>query len=328
LSGGTATNTTMVSFSSMAMAAALTVSSASSQQLIFIPTHEHPQRQMTPSFMGSLNNNNNEPPCRTRRLEPWRQQVREHCRVDATTNCRHNIEKEERRATTSQNFFEDEINSFFDSIVSPPQSSTQQQMNSNIEDQFDSLVRNMLGFSLNAFDQIMAEATSQQQPSAIQLIRGEGRDEVNEEGVDNYPNEEDVDVGEENYPDVEGEDWDQFDKEQEQEGFEEVGEGKVSTEEDKEEDSESAASEDAVATMDALVANLAHRSIHRAAVESEEEGIGAQEDMISNLPKMLFDIGTNILAETTHSRRRLMEVGEGEENFDPHLQVKERLGKE
>jgi len=322
----------MVSFSSMVMAAALTISSSSAQQLIFIPTttHEHPQQMMmTPSF-NSLNNNN-EPPCRTRRLEPWRQQVREHCRLDATTNCRHNIEKEERRATTTS--FEDEINSFFDSIFSPPPSQ-QQHMNNNVEDPFDSLVRNMLGFSLNAFDQIMAEATSQQQqPSKIQLLseeEGEGRDEVNEEGVDNYPNEEDVDVGEENYPDVDGEDWDQFDGEQE--GFEEVGLGKVSTpQEDIEEDSESSASEDAaVNTMDALVANLAHRSIHRAATESEEEGIGAQEDIfqsLDNLPKKLFELGNNILAETTNSRRRLMEVGEGEGKVDPHLQVKERLGK-
>ena len=307
------------------MAAALTISSTGAQRLIFIPTHEHPQRQMMTSF-SSLNNGNNEPPCRTRRLEPWRQQVREHCRADATTNCRHNIEKEERRATTtSQNSFEDEINNFFDSIFSPPASSIQQQqMNNNIEDPFDSLVRSMLGFSLNAFDQIMAEATSQQ-PSTIQLIRGEGRDEVNEEGVDNYPNEEDVDVGEENYPDVDGEDWDQFDEEQE--GFEEVGVGKVS-QEDKE-DSESSASEDAaVTTMDALVANLAHRSIHRTAAELEEEGAGAQEDITSlfldNLPKKLFEMGNNILAETTHSRRRLME---GEGKIDPHLQVKERLGK-
>ena len=308
------------------MAAALTISSSSAQQLIFIPTttHEHQQQMMmTPSF--SSLNNNNEPPCRTRRLEPWRQQVREHCRVDATSNCRssNNIEKEEeRRATTTS--FEDEINSFFDSIFSPPPSASQQQ--TNIEDPFDSLVRSMLGFSLNAFDQIMAEATQQQPSTTIQLLsrEDEGQDEVNEEGVDNYPNEEDVDVGEENYPDEDGDDWDQF--EEEQEGFEEVGVGKVSTQEDKEEDSESAASEDAaasaMATMDALVANLAHRSIHL------EEGIGAQEDITSlfldNLPKKLFEMGNNILAETTHSRRRLME---GEGKIDPHLQVKERLGK-
>lgn len=303
------------------MAAALTVSSTSAQQLIFIPTTTH--QMMTPSF--SSLNNNNEPPCRTRRLEPWRQQVREYCRVDATANCRssNNIEKEEERraTTTSQSSFEDEINSFFDSIFSPPPSSSQHQMNNNVEDPFDSLVRSMLGFSLNAFDQIMAEATQQQPSTVQQLIRGEGQDEVNEEGVDNYPNEEDVDVGEENYPDIDGEDWDQF--EEEQEGFEEVGVGKVSTQEDEE------ASEDAaVTTMDALVANLAHRSIHRAVAESEEEGIGAQEDTTSlNLPQILFEIGNNILAETTHSRRRLMEVGEGEEKIDPHLQVRERLGR-
>ena len=83
-----------------------------------------------------------------------------------------------------------------------------------------------------------------------------------------------------------------------------------------------------VSAMDTLVANLAHRSIHRAADGGNN---GAREDIIlpslNNLPKMLFDAGNDLLAET-HSRRRLMEAEEGSHReVDPHLQVKERLGK-
>lgn len=247
---------------------------------------------------GTRSNSAAEPPCRQRRLEPWRQNVREQCHADAKTHCIQEEEEPPRnnRATTlllppssSMRSFDNEVDSFLDSIFTPTSSSDHayhQQLD------MDSIFNKMLGFSLYAFDQMMSEVVS---PSWGEAEQDGGKKEV--EG--DYSNSPPASTLATSVDD-------------------EVVE---------------VASKQAESALDQMVANLAHRSIHRGA-----EGTGAQEEKIilphslDKFSQQLFQLGNDILSETTHSRRRLMEAtGEGENTnivkVDPHLQVKERLGR-
>mmetsp|Transcript_34651 Transcript_34651/g.73075 ORF Transcript_34651/g.73075 Transcript_34651/m.73075 type:complete len:677 (+) Transcript_34651:232-2262(+) len=94
----------MASWKNAALAAVLSAHSATGQQVIFIPMHTatgpRPVVGSTPRSLESLlsgepplHNSNippapsGEPPCRQRRLEPWRRAVREACRAEAVDHC-------------------------------------------------------------------------------------------------------------------------------------------------------------------------------------------------------------------------------------------------
>ena len=309
----------MVSFRNVAVASLLSTTTTSAQQLIFLPTST--QRMVSSSSSsssgmlgGGTTNSAAEPPCRQRRLEPWRQNVREQCHTDAKTHC---IQEEEEtplrnnnRATTllpsssSMRSFDNEVDSFLDSIFTPTSSSDHayhQQLD------MDSIFNKMLGFSLYAFDQMMSEVVSpsyvvdSSSSTVVEKVWGEAEQDGEKKEVEgDYSNSPPASTLATSVDD-------------------EVVE---------------VASKQAEGALDQMVANLAHRSIHRGA-----EGTGAQEEKIilphslDKFSQQLFQLGNDILSETTHSRRRLMEAttGEGDNTnivkVDPHLQVKERLGR-
>ena len=296
----------MVSFRNVAVASLLSATTVTSaQQLIFLPTTQR-MVSSSSSSSGMVGGTNSaaEPPCRQRRLEPWRQNIREQCHTDAKTHCiqeepHRDLLPHNNRATTlpssSMRSFDNEVDSFLDSVFTPTSSSDHayhQQLD------MDSIFNNMLGFSLRAFDQMMSEVVS---PSyvdySLPVVEKVG------EGVEQDEGKKDA--------------------------VEEVeGESTVTTSADDE--VVEMASKQAESALDEIVANLAHRSIHRGA-----EGSGAQEEKIilpdfDKFSQQLFQLGNDILSDT-HSRRRLMEAtGEGDNNIvnvDPHLQVKERLGR-
>ena len=324
----------MVSVNNMVAAASLiTTVQVSAQQIILIPksqlftspTHSRMMISTSPASSSSML----EPPCRQRRLEPFRQHVRDNCVDDATKHCltadEHGEEEgritreEEQQSpfTPPSSFFnlDEEINSFFDSIFAPPLPPQQKRADDGVEryeedDPFDSVIRQMLGFSLRAFDDIM---TTSVPSSQTRLGNGNTNNMILGQSYDN-------------------EDSSSSDIEEEVEDEDVIIPQKFKLDEDyaiPQERVEEVSPEDvAVSAMDTLVINLAHRSIHRAADGGNN---GAREDIVlpslNNLPKLLFDVGNDLLAET-HSRRRLMEAEEGSHReVDPHLQVKERLGK-
>ena len=131
-----------------------------------------------------------EPPCRQRRLEPWRQNVREQCHTDAKTHCIQEEPPHNNRAPTlasSMRSFDDEVDSF---ISSSSDHVYHQQLD------MDSIFNNnMLGFSLRAFDQMMSEVVS---PSYVTDSLPVVEQKVGEAEKDEGKKD---DVGEENWDD-------------------------------------------------------------------------------------------------------------------------------
>lgn len=128
-----------------------------------------------------------EPPCRQRRLEPWRQRIREECAREADAHCpvptregsplqvllRNTAEERAMRdrnpippgsphsmvAPPSTLFdLSREMDSLFDSLFAPPQQRSMEVGGSNnreAEDPFEAIFDSMMGFSLRAFDRMM-----------------------------------------------------------------------------------------------------------------------------------------------------------------------------
>lgn len=193
-----------------ALAALLSPVAVSGQQVIFIPRSSLPSSYATTASAHQRRANamnmdsflfgggsggpmmaGEEPPCRTRRLEPWRRQVRAQCLVEADSHCAAQPKDDEdeneimetrdlRRKewkvgyedafSPSSSFnsqeatlmsLEKEMDSFFENLFGPPRqqspsSETPRLRNNNEgEDPFDKLLTDMLGFSLRAFDQVM-----------------------------------------------------------------------------------------------------------------------------------------------------------------------------
>lgn len=263
-----------------------------------------------------------EPPCRQRRLEPWRQQVREQCRAVADTQCSSRSEGGERdllsafmAAPSSSSVsspastmmtMEKEIDSLFEDMFAhgrrsaPPEFVLQSQ--DGEEDPFDKLLNNMLGLSLGAFDlkTMMADPTAADPASSTGGVIQELPEEDNGEG------EEEEGVG---LPYALS-----FDSDGDENSSQ--GSGHASNSEDY---LESAATPEQAAenALDVMVASLARSGALTG--NNEEERVIISAD---HLTKVLSRLGNNLLADT-NSRRRLQEG----HNQDPHLRVKERLAR-
>jgi len=102
--------------------------------------------------MGLSSDYGGEPPCRQRRLEPWRHQIRKMCSIEAYDNCSPEAMKVERSQPDQFDDLDSLLNAMFGS---PPQPQKVQKE----EDPFESLFSNMLELSIREFDKIMSQST-------------------------------------------------------------------------------------------------------------------------------------------------------------------------
>ena len=142
-----------------AMASLIVAAAGVSGQIIFIPTSSF----AAPSTPRGLFNNADdtgyfEPPCRQRRLEPFRQRVREECRLEASVYCSWEHPGEIRDlATTASIKQQTEQTSLFDAIFSPSSASSL-----GGGDPFLRIFDEMIGYSLRAFDESAAASSTAQ----------------------------------------------------------------------------------------------------------------------------------------------------------------------
>jgi len=263
--------------------AALLSSVATGQQLVFIPLSA--PLSISPPAVGAAG----EPPCRARRLAPFRQAVREECR--AVPGCVGPADPHSLASSvvvSPATSLEKEMEAFFADRFAPRFSLLGQvEDEGGEEDLFDTLFDTMLGASLRAYDRKALEIP-------IATVGVEDGEKV---------------VGAEK----EGEE-----DEEQAEGDAEVGKAEDSYASGSADYLEAAATPEEAAenALDVMVASLA-RSGALAAKEKENEGEVAAEW----LPEVLSRLGNVVEA---HSRRRLSEAGPGARP-DPHARVGERL---
>eukprot|EP00584_Thalassiosira_punctigera_P000547 CAMPEP_0172526948 /NCGR_PEP_ID=MMETSP1067-20121228/1766_1 /TAXON_ID=265564 ORGANISM="Thalassiosira punctigera, Strain Tpunct2005C2" /NCGR_SAMPLE_ID=MMETSP1067 /ASSEMBLY_ACC=CAM_ASM_000444 /LENGTH=573 /DNA_ID=CAMNT_0013310589 /DNA_START=96 /DNA_END=1817 /DNA_ORIENTATION=+ len=355
---------TVSSFRNAALASVLSAAAVSGQQVIFIPmssssssssasttTTMTPRRDaavnMDPFLFGSRGSAaGEEPPCRKRRLEPWRVQVRDRCLAEVNSHCpasaaaetvvlveptREGDEEEppmvardlRRREwkepqPRQQSDLEREVESFFQDLFAPPRVRLSSSPPSGSlpghdggEDPLDRILNDVLGFSLRAFDQMMmADATDPLNPPSppLTLVEGEGGEE-GEDGVETTEADswsEDADPPSPFSQGSESEDYAALTPEQ-------VAEN----------------------ALDVMVASLARSAAASSGSndvateeEEQEDEVGWEEvglPAVENLPQRLFQIGQDLLSETHYARRRLSEGRGGE--ADSRLQAKERLAR-
>eukprot|EP00578_Thalassiosira_sp_NH16_P012083 CAMPEP_0181114010 /NCGR_PEP_ID=MMETSP1071-20121207/20650_1 /TAXON_ID=35127 /ORGANISM="Thalassiosira sp., Strain NH16" /LENGTH=486 /DNA_ID=CAMNT_0023198081 /DNA_START=24 /DNA_END=1484 /DNA_ORIENTATION=+ len=272
---------------------------ASGQRVIFIPTGGSGglTTQSLPSSLMTGGMGGGEPPCRQRRLEPWRRRVREMCRAEAEDprKCHRDVlddvvPRSLAKSSSSSSSLSDlstEMDSFFESLFAPSQQREE-------EDPFERIFNGMMGFSLRAFDEmaamdgVVSGGEGEEEVGAIP----EGEDEDEEEAI--IPAHEDYGREEDERVIVDGEGAD------------------IPTQSVPEQAAEN--------VLDFMVASLAQRSAAAAAQQSDQTKEGLLPS-VHDIPDRLFRLGDEFLAEV-RSHRRLAEDEE-----DPRSQAKERLAR-
>jgi hypothetical protein len=252
-----------------------------------------------------------EPPCRQRRLEPFRQLVREECRFEAETHCRAPLAAAATRDLSSWMLFpatslgrddERRMGSLLDAIFASPPSlpspSSHRIEDSGEADPFERIFEEMMNWSLRAFDE--ASSSYAAKAAVAPPSAGGGKaDPEDERGETN--------VGEKT-----------------------GGDGAADAVAVPVPISPEIAAENA---LDVAVAELARRSIHRAgsgggAVAAEAAAAPALPD-VDELHDRLFRLGSGLLSESS-GKRRLLEKGPGADDaavVDPRAEVRERLAR-
>ena len=247
---------------------------------------------------------NTEPPCRSRRLEPFRQHVREECRLDAATHCP--IAAMTKSATTPTYSDDVWLNSLMESVLESPSSP------STFEDPFEKIMNSMLNeFFVHMMDleTIMDGTDGHVLNSPPELKSLTEQSDIAEAPLSSTRPSDDTSAS--------------------------------SSSSSSSSDDISATPLDEVAenSLDVLVATLAQRFIHN----EEEEGKSSTADTnlpsstsssqrMDDLSQRLSQLGNDLLSETrTARRRRLQESSIGSEEdvvaFDRQMRVKERVAR-
>ncbi|KAL3757619.1 hypothetical protein ACHAWU_004721 [Discostella pseudostelligera] len=256
-----------------------------------------------------------EPPCRSRRLEPFRQHVREECRLEAATQCTTMATPVTTTSMTTSRMMNTPaytndlwLNSLMESPSSP----------STEEDPFDKMMISML----QSIGQMMDLDVDEQW-----MIGGTDSVSVSPP-VMNRPSEPMAPLAE--LPDVvetnvgKGED--------EAVPSPHSSEASSASGSSSSDDIEFAIDNVAENSLDVLVATLADRFIHSEDVDSNakmDTNLPASK-RVENLSQHLSKLGDDLLAETriARSRRRLQEASTSDgDAIDQQLQVKERLAR-
>ena len=305
-----------------------------------------------------------EPPCRQRRLEPWRHAIREQCRLEAQTHCEKGFDEERELQSQQPQFvrasspfmtsssspfaqMEKEMDSFFSSVLNAPPIRTSAppirgRDEPEAEDPFDAIFSNMIDFSLRAFDQMMSDVAqrpaiipSQQRISRFVVMgpvvegKAEKSDYSDEEGVEDWGNSfegwgdddvnEEVKEEKEIPPEEEEDEEDPIPPPPQEDSTTTTSEDNGVVEIEIPTQTVSSAEQVAEDTLDMLVSKLAHS----AAVNAMSSPLSSVNDLSGEqVFQHLFDLGNGII-EDAHARRRLSEGGA----VDPHVEVKERLGR-
>jgi len=141
--------------------ASLLTSSASvaGQRIVLIPLSSSP----TSTAIDDGNSYAAEPPCRQRRLAPWRQRVRDRCRAAAERHCpseERDLRREGPRDASTYISFSP-VSTIFEELFAP--NFHDAGIEDATEDPLDALFNRMLGFSLRAFDQMVV---GEEQPAS------------------------------------------------------------------------------------------------------------------------------------------------------------------
>ena len=278
---------------SPAIASLIVAAMGVSGQIIFIPTSSFAVAPSTPR--GLLNNNNAdteyyfEPPCRQRRLEPFRQRVREECRLEASVYCswEHPGENRDLATTASMKQQAEQMASLFDAIfsTSAPSLGGNDHSISHELDPFQRIFDEMIGYSLRAFDEASSSSTAQHVFMSEPMYKEPKADKSN-------PNISTVDAED------------------------------VSIEAKDDEQNSAAPAAQAEHALDVAVAELARRTVN-GGVSVEGGDIKAPPALpnVNELHDRLFRFGSGLISDTIGKRR----LTEGE--ADPRTQVKQRLAR-
>ncbi len=266
-----------------------------------------------------------EPPCRSRRLEPFRQHVREECRLEAATHCTTMATPATTTTTMTTSRMMNTpaytndlwLNSLMDT-QSPSSSTTE-------EDPFDKMMISMLqsiGQMMDLDEQWMMGGTGSVSPPVVN-IPSEPMAPLAE-----LPGFVEANVRKEEEAAVPSPHSSEDTSASSSSSFSSSSSSSSS------DDIDVPFDEVAENSLDALVATLADRFIH-----SEDEDSNAKMDTtipaskrVENLSQRLSQLGDDLLAETriARRRRRLQEARTSDENavaIDQQLQVKERLAR-
>ncbi|KAL7482703.1 hypothetical protein ACHAW6_008369 [Cyclotella cf. meneghiniana] len=143
--------------------ASMLAATATGQNVIFVP-----------SLLAPLSSH--EPPCRQRRLEPFRQDIRESCRAE-TSSC--SLSNKDRPLDEALGLFPSDVRSLLDGFsVMPPPSSSMAVMG---RDPWDQVFNDMMMQSLAIFDAMLAADGLSSFSSMDQEDNSEAGEEKNEE---------------------------------------------------------------------------------------------------------------------------------------------------
>jgi hypothetical protein len=293
-----------------------------------------------------------EPPCRQRRLEPFRQLVREECRADAEAHCRGGGGNDGQAAAAldlsslilppmSLGGGRDEdwkrMGSLLDAIFAPPPSSSYQAGDSGNADPFERMFEEMMNWSLSAFDQASSSSSS----SALTAAAAE---EEGKAASTDTRAEEDASSSSSALTAAADDDWVySIAPEVAAENALDVAVAELARRSIHRAGSEDGAAVPAVAAPRALpdvgelhdddwVAEQARRSIPWPGSEdgAAVPAVAAPRALpdVGELHDRLFRLGSGLLSEA-HGKRRLLEAG-GEADVvavDPRARTKERLAR-
>lgn len=278
-----------------AMASLIVAAAGVSGQIIFIPTSSF----AAPSTPRGLFNNADdtgyfEPPCRQRRLEPFRQRVREECRLEASVYCSWEHPGEIRDlATTASIKQQTEQTSLFDAIFSPSAASSLgggDHSSSHESDPFLRIFDELIGYSLRAFDESAAASSTAQHVFMSEPMYKEPPDKLVNVAMST------VDKSNPNISTVDAED----------------ESAKVNA----------APAAQAEHALDFAVAELARRTVNGGVLVEGGDIIAPPAlPNVDELRDRLFRFGSGLISETIGKRR----LTEGD--ADPRARVKERLAR-
>lgn len=291
-----ATSTTPSRGLAPAMASLIVAAAGVSGQIIFIPTSSF----AAPSTPRGLFNNADdtgyfEPPCRQRRLEPFRQRVREECRLEASVYCSWENPGEIRDLATTASIKQqtEQMASLFDAIFSPSSASSLgggDHSSSHESDPFQRIFDEIIGYSLRAFDESAAASSTAQHVFMSEPMYKEPPDKLVNVAMST------VDKSNPNISTVDAED----------------ESAKVNA----------APVAQAEHALDFAVAELARRTVN-GGVSVEGGDITAPPALpnVDELHDRLFRFGSGLISETIGKRRLT------EDDADPRAHVKERLAR-
>lgn len=260
-----------------------------SGQIIFIPTSSFAAPSAPLGLFNNADTGYFEPPCRQRRLEPYRQRVREECRLEASVYCSWEHPGEIRDlATTASIKQQTEQRSLLDAIFFPPPSD---HSSSHESDPFQRIFDEMIGYSLRAFDESAASSFTAQHVFLSEPMYKEPQ-------VDNIVSVAMSTVDKSN-PNI-----------------------STISAEDESVKGNAAPAAQAERTLDFAVAELARRTIN-GGVSVEGGDIIAPPALpnVDELHDRLFRFGSGLISETIGKRR----LTEGD--ADPRAHIKERLAR-